>query len=69
MFLHATKEVPVFEDGRFSVGGLEMGRYLVEVFDGPILLYIDTIEVDPNMPERHINISISDTRPYKPKSK
>jgi hypothetical protein len=61
LFLHVSKEAPVLRSGQFSVGGLEMGTYLVEVFEGSKLRHIETIEIDPNRPNTFLHISVTKT--------
>lgn len=59
VFLNVSREAPVSRAGRFTIGGLEMGTYLVEVFDGSKLRHAETVEIDNKEPERHLRISIS----------
>ena len=34
------------QDGRFNLPGLEMGRYLLEIYQGPTLLYRDVVDLN-----------------------
>ena len=56
--LNETRESPVSATGEFYVGGLDMGTYLAEVFEGPKLRHVQTVEIDPNKAETHLTISI-----------
>jgi hypothetical protein len=58
VFLHVSREGPVLRTGGFSIGGLEMGTYLVEVFDGSKLRHAETVEIDTKQPKTHLRISI-----------
>jgi hypothetical protein len=58
VFLHADKESPISSAGKFSLDGLEMGTYLVEVFEGAKLRHVETVEIDPKQPSTHLTISI-----------
>lgn len=63
VFLHVSREGPVPASGRFSIGGLEMGTYLVEVFEASKLRHIETVEIDPKRRDTHLNISVSTVKP------
>ena len=41
-----------------SMGGLEMGGYLLEVFEGAKLRHVETVELDIKQPNTHVRISI-----------
>jgi hypothetical protein len=56
--LNVTREAPVSREGRFDIGGLEMGTYLLEVFDGSKLRHAETIKIDMKQPNTHITIAI-----------
>lgn len=58
VFLSASREAPVQKDGTFRFAGLEMGRYLVEVFEEAELHHIRSIEIDPNTPMTRLTISV-----------
>ena len=58
VFLNENRESPVSATGEFYVGGLDMGTYLVEVFEGSKLRHVETVEIDPNQAETHLTISI-----------
>jgi hypothetical protein len=62
VFLHGIRESPISQAGKFSVGGLEMGTYLVEVFEGSKLRHIETVEIDTKRPNTHLVILISQER-------
>ncbi len=57
-FLHLSREAPISNAGHFEIGGLEMGAYVVEVFEGPKLVHAESIEIDNNEPVRHLHISL-----------
>jgi len=59
VFLHASRESPIDGRGQFSISGLEMGTYLIEVFDGSRLRHVQTIEIDTRVPDTRLNISIT----------
>jgi hypothetical protein len=59
VFLYASREAPIEKNGRFSVAGLDMGTYLVQVFDGPKLRHIETIEIDTNRLLTELTISLN----------
>ena len=46
VFMHFSREALVDEAGKFEIDGLDMGAYVVEVFDGPKLLHAETLEID-----------------------
>jgi len=48
VFLHVSRTSQVSGAGAFSVDGLDMGTYLVEVFESAKLRYIHTVEIDTN---------------------
>jgi hypothetical protein len=58
VFLHASKESPVSNSGKFSMGGLDTGIYLLEVFEGSKLRQIETVELDSTQTNKHLLISI-----------
>jgi hypothetical protein len=58
VFLNESRESPVKKDGAYSVGGLEMGAYLVQVFEGASLRSVKMIELDGNRPVLDLPISI-----------
>lgn len=51
IFLDFRREVPVDKTGAFSVGGLDMGAYLLQLFDRGKLQSTRYVEVDPKEPE------------------
>jgi hypothetical protein len=57
LFLAERRESPVSAGGRFSIGGLEMGTYLVEIFEGTKLRHVETVEIDLKQPRTHLVIS------------
>jgi len=59
VFLHSRKESPVSRSGQFHVGGLEMGTYLVQVFENAKLRHVETVEIDTKTPSRHLKISLA----------
>lgn len=58
VFLNARRESPISQKGEFSMGGLEMGSYLLEVFEGAKLRHVETVEIDIKQPNTHVRISI-----------
>jgi hypothetical protein len=59
IFLQATRESPLQRGGAFSVEGLEMGFYLLKVFEGSKLRHVQSIDVDPMKPLVDLRVSIS----------
>ncbi len=59
VFLNLRRESPIGGTGHFSISGLEMGAYLVQVFEGAKLRQVETIEIDTNIPSTHLKISLS----------
>jgi hypothetical protein len=53
-----SREAPISREGRFAIGGLEMGAYLVEVFDGSKLRHTETVEIDLKQPNTRLRISL-----------
>jgi hypothetical protein len=58
VFLHASREAPISHGGRFTISGLEMGAYVVEVFNGSKLRHAETVELNFEHPERQLQISV-----------
>jgi hypothetical protein len=58
VFLNERREAAVQDNGTFRVGGLEMGRYLVQVFQGPELRDVRSIEIDPNTPVTEFTMTV-----------
>ena len=56
--LNVSREAPISREGRFAIGGLEMGAYLVEVFDGSKLRHTETVEIDLKQPNTRLRISL-----------
>jgi hypothetical protein len=54
-----SREAVIDGSGHFSVGGLEMGTYLVEVFDHAKLYHFETVEIDTRSPTTHLKIPLS----------
>ena len=59
MYLNAVREGPVQPSGGFSIEGLQMGTYLLEVFEGSILRHVETLEIDLKQPDTRLTISIA----------
>lgn len=59
VFLHDSRESLILPSGQFSISGLEMGSYMVEVFEGNKLRHAETVEIDTRQPNTHLKISIS----------
>lgn len=62
MFLDFSREVEIGPDDRFSVEGLDMGSYVLEVFVASKRLYSQVIEIDARRPVSNIVIDL-DKRP------
>src|SRR5581483_5871198 len=62
VFLHEMRESPIQRPARFSISGLGMGAYLIEVFEGSKLRHVETIEIDTKEPNTHLTISLADER-------
>ena len=58
VFLNEDRESPISREGKFWIGGLDMGSYLVEVFNGARLRHAETIEIDTKQPNSHLAIFI-----------
>lgn len=58
VFLDERKESPISRNGEFSVDGLDMGTYLVEIFEHAQLRHAESVEIDSNRPNTHIRISV-----------
>lgn len=58
-FLHVRREAVIDRLGHFSVSGLEMGSYLVEVFDNAKLAHLETVEIDSRSPTTHLQLRLS----------
>jgi hypothetical protein len=58
VYLNATREGPVFPSGKFSIGGLDMGTYLLEVFEGSALRHAETLDLDMKQPNTRLTVSI-----------
>jgi len=61
VFLPDRRESPVGRDGKFEVSGLDMGTYLLEVFDGARLLLAKKVELDTRKPVTEVSIKLEDT--------
>ncbi len=59
VFLDFTREAPILLTGHFSLEGLKMGTYLVEVFDGSKLRHVETVEIDTRRPNTELQIAIA----------
>jgi hypothetical protein len=57
--LNVSREAPIPRGGLFTIGGLEMGTYLVEVFDGAKLRRVETVEVHAKQPNTRLRISLA----------
>ncbi len=58
VFLQVRKEGPILGSGKFSVEGLDMGTYLVEIYDNSRLRRVEEIEIDSNKPNTYLVLSI-----------
>jgi hypothetical protein len=63
VFLHFSRESPLLDRGRFSITGLEMGTYLVEIFEGGKLRYAEALDIDTKEPHTHLRISLPRREP------
>jgi hypothetical protein len=57
VYLNASREGPVLPSGKFSIGGLEMGTYIVEVFEGSKLRHTETVDIDIKEPNTHLTVA------------
>jgi hypothetical protein len=57
VFLRSMREALIGDGGRFSIGGLDMGTYLVEVFEGGTLKYTRTVQIDTKDPVTMLQFS------------
>ena len=57
--LDARRAAPVGAQGRFRIRGLEMGRYVVEVFEGTQLRHAEVVEVDAKRRGAELEISLN----------
>ncbi len=64
VYLHESREARFEGNGHFSVPGLSIGEYLVEVFEGSRLRHVETVEIDTKEPNTRLRISLpeSDTK-------
>jgi hypothetical protein len=62
VFLDFSREVEIGSDSRFSIEGLDMGSYVVEVFVAAKHLYSQIVEIDPRTPVTNLLIHL-DKRP------
>lgn len=58
VFLNFDRETQVDALGRFSIGGLDMGTYEIQVFGGSKLLHSRMLEIDPKISVTRIVIEI-----------
>jgi hypothetical protein len=58
VFLDARREGEISRSGHFSISGLEMGTYLVEVFKGAKLQHVETVEIDSRSWNTSVKISL-----------
>lgn len=61
VFLHEIREAPIEGSGHFSVPGLWIGEYLVEVFEGSRLRHVETVEIDTKEPNTRLRISLAES--------
>lgn len=61
VFLHEIREAPIQGSGHFSVPGLWIGEYLVEVFEGSRLRHVETVEIDTKEPNTRLRISLPES--------
>jgi hypothetical protein len=62
VFIHTAKECPLPHSGKFSIGGLEMGTYLVQVFEGGSIRHVEAIEIDPKREDTYLTIEIPEKK-------
>ena len=62
VFLDFRREVVIDREGRFSVGGLDMGTYAVHVFEDKELRSTRTVEIDPKRPKTELSIELPQQR-------
>lgn len=56
VFLEDRREISVSPDGRFTAEGLDMGTYLVQIYDGTQLRGQSIVEIDSNTSPVQINV-------------
>jgi len=61
VYLHESREAPIQGSGYFSVPGLWIGEYLVEVFEGSRLRHVETVEIDTREPNTRLRISLPES--------
>jgi hypothetical protein len=59
VFLHEIREAPIQGSGHFSVPGLWIGKYLVEVFEGSKLRHVEAVDMDTKEPNVNLMISLT----------
>jgi hypothetical protein len=59
IFLNVAREAAVDSFGMFNLGGLDMGTYALEVFQGSTMLYVRTFELDPRNSPFRADVSLS----------
>jgi hypothetical protein len=62
VFLHSSKESPISGAGTFSVGGLDVGTYLVEIFEGSKLRYAESLDIHSRQRTTNLTISVQPAR-------
>jgi hypothetical protein len=58
VFLNDSREAPI-QSGHFSVAGLGIGEYSVQLFEGSKLRHVETIEIDTKEPNTRLTILLS----------
>lgn len=58
VFLNFSREAQVDPVGRFSIAGLDMGTYEIDVFEGSTRVHSRTLEIDPKVSITRIVVEI-----------
>jgi hypothetical protein len=62
VYTDVKRDTPVSAEGQFSIGGLEEGAYLVELFEGPMLRHVEPLELNGKRPDTALTISATNSR-------
>jgi hypothetical protein len=61
VFLNESRESAVAANGTYEIQGLEMGTYLIEVFEGSKLRNAQIVELDQNRPITDLPVSVHES--------
>ena len=62
LFLDFNREAKVGKNGKFSIGGLDMGAYLIEIFSSKRMIASRAIEIDIKREVTEVPIDVPSTR-------